>query len=412
MIQARPRPAFQIWVSAVTLVYAAAVGLLTAVLAGCGTAGSSDQKLATDLRQDLDNYLTARASSEHISTLSMTVSFRGGASDINISTGTTQYGGGTAVTPSNVFQTGSNTKAFTAVAILQLEAAGLLSINDTLGKWLPQYPQYANVTIKQILNMTSGIPGYDGTTALETDMGNNPMKVYTPEDLIAYVYPTIKTPGAAWEYSNTGYILAQMIVDKMSASGSYEAALDGIISSNNLPDTFYQPDFYPQSITQRLVSGYFVNTDDANTGVSKLLGQDTSGFSLGWAQGAGGMVSTPEALTRWVRALFEGNVLPPKQLQELESLVSMETAKPISSTSPSDPKGFGLGVAQVTDPKLGLFWAYQGSTIGYRATYEYFPDSGLIICIFTNSQTSSAQNQVTAQLFPKVFATLKAAGRI
>jgi D-alanyl-D-alanine carboxypeptidase len=99
-------------------------------------------------------------------------------------------------------------------------------------------------------------------------------------------------------------------------------------------------------------------------------------------------------------------------LQELESLVAIPSGQPISQTSASNPQGFGLGVLQGTDPKLGLFWTYQGSTLGFRATYMYFPSSGAIICIFTNSDTSSAQNQIIPNLFPAVYATLKAAGRI
>jgi D-alanyl-D-alanine carboxypeptidase len=76
------------------------------------------------------------------------------------------------------------------------------------------------------------------------------------------------------------------------------------------------------------------------------------------------MISTPEDLTKWVRALFEGSVLPPKQLQELTSLVAVPSGQPISPASASQPQGFGLGVFQITDPTLGTFWAYEGSAIG------------------------------------------------
>ncbi len=61
---------------------------------------------------------------------------------------------------------------------------------------------------------------------------------------------------------------------------------------------------------------------------------------------------------------------------------------------------------------MGLFWGYQGSTIGYRATYAYLPSSGLIICVFTNSQTAEKLNTVNTVLFPNLYATLKAAGKV
>ncbi len=386
---------------------AAAFACLVFCLIGCGNSIDRNLQLKSELQQDLSTYLTARSSAEHISTLSMTVNLGHNSPDINFSVGTTQYNGGSPVTSGSLFQIGSNTKVFTAVAILQLEAAGTLSINDTLGKWLPQYPAWSAVTIRQLLDMTSGIPSYDNSSAFEAAYSSNPMIETPPEQLVAYVYPSSANPGAAWGYSNTGYILAQMIVDKASPSGSFSTVIDQIINSQQLRNTFYQPYFYPPPISRLLVSGYYVNDDP---GLSKLYGMDTSGFSLGWGQGAGGIVGNTADLSRFMRAVFEGNVLPPVQLQELESIVSTATGQPIAQTTPSDPSGFGLGIFQILLPNFPRAWAYQGSTIGYRATYMYFPSSGLIITIFTNSQTTKVENQITGKLFPAVYATLKNAG--
>lgn len=410
-MRTRYRELIQVWIRWLTSYRAAAPVLLVACLVGYSSSAINNAQLQSELHKDLTDYLASRSSVEHISTISLAVSFRDTSQNINDSAGTTQYGGSVRVTPANVFHIGSNTKAFTAVAILQLEAAGALSINDTVGKWLPQYPDWSKVTIRQLLNMTSGIPNYSVSPAFDAALSANPMFKSTPAQLVAYAYPTLETtPGAAWAYCNTGYILAQMIVDKASASKDYETELHRIINAQGLTDTFYQPYFYPPSVTQRLVSGYYVNTDD--TGLTNLLGQDISGFSLGWAQGAGGMIGTPEDLTKWVRALFEGNVLPQKQLQELESLVAIPSGQPISHTSLSQPRAFGLGVFQFTDPTYGTIWGYEGSTIGYRATYIYFPNSGMIICAFTNSQTSAANNVFIKDLFPALYRTLKAAGRV
>lgn len=384
-----------------------ALAFVTLSLMGCNDTVKVNAPLQGALQQDLSNYLTARSSAEHISTLALTVNLGQNSQDINAEVGTTQYGGSTPVTASSLFQIGSNTKVFTSVAILQLEAAGILSLNDTVGKWLPQYPAWSQVTIRQLLNMTSSIPSYDNSSAFEAAYSTNPMIQTTPAQLVAYVYPSTVKPGAAWAYSNTDYILAQMIVEKASPLKSYTSVIDQIISAQHLQNTFYQDYFYPQPIAQRVVSGYYVNND---SGLSKLYGRDTSGFSLGWAQGAGGIVANTSDLTDFLRALFGGKILPPAQMAELESIVSTATGQPISQTSPSDPNGFGLGVFQVTLPNFPRAWVYQGSTIGYRATYMYFINTGQIITIFTNSQTTKEQNQVTSKLFPAVYATLQNAG--
>ena len=376
---------------------------------GCNSLAGNTPQLQAALQQDLTNYLTTRSAAEHISALSMTVSLGNNSPDINIAVGTTQYQGTQAATPTSLYQIGSNTKVFTAIAILQLEAAGVLSIDDTLGKWLPQYPAWAAVTIRQLLDMTSGIPSYDNSPAFEAAYSSNPMIETTPEDLVAYVYPSTVIPGKAWSYSNTGYILAEMIVQKASSSGSFSTAMDKIIQSQGLSNTYYQPYFYPAQVTEQLVSGYYVNDDP---GLSKLYGKDTSGFSLGWAQGAGGIVGDTADLTDFMRALFAGHILPPSQMKELESIVSTATGQPIPQTTTSDPSGFGLGIFQILLPNFPRAWAYQGSTIGYRATYMYYQNSGVIITIFTNSQTTNAENQITSKLFPAVYATLQQAGLV
>jgi D-alanyl-D-alanine carboxypeptidase len=393
--------------------HAAKLMLLTVGFAGCSSLLAAtphgNKNLDQALRSDLDDYLAARSSIEHISTLSMTVSFRGDPHDINMAVGKTQYGGTIDTDPANVFQIGSNTKAYTSVIILKLEAEQALCLDDTLGQWLPQYPAWRNVKIRELLNMTSGIPTYDATPAWEAETVNYPYAKATPEQLVAYVYPDVHKPGT-WEYSNTGYILAQMIIDKASRWHSYQAELDQLLAVNNLHNTFYEPNFYPAAVNRRLVSGYYSNTDDP--GLKELLGMDTKDFSLGWTQAAGGMIATPHDFTRWVRDLFEGDVLPATQQQELLSLVAIPGGQPIRQTSADHKEGFGLGLFQITADPFGLFWGYQGSTLGYRATYSYYPDSGVIITVFTNSQTSRENNKISSELFEKLYYTLKTYGKI
>src|SRR5579871_4141399 len=154
------------------------------------SASETDAALRASLQQDLDRYLAARSKIEHISAISLSISLHGTAQNISLAAGRSEYGGGAPITPANLWQIGSNTKAFTAATILQLEAEGKLTIDQTVGRWLPQYPAWKHVTIRRLLSMTSGIPTYDDTAQMLGDYAKNPKRNFTIPELIAYVYPT------------------------------------------------------------------------------------------------------------------------------------------------------------------------------------------------------------------------------
>src|SRR3954465_3754394 len=368
------------------------------------TAGAGDDAVASQLRADLEAYLQARGAAEHISAASLSVNLPGQRSTIDVTAGTTTFGGSVPVRPDSVWQIGSNTKAFTSVLLLQLEAEHRLSIDDTLGTWLPQYPQWRDVPIRRLLNMTSGIATYDDEPAWYADYAADPHTDFSKKRLVGYVLDAPATSG--YSYSNTNYVLAEMIIERVTGDSYQNQLYRRIIDPLGLCDLYYRPDVYPASVTSREPAGYFfVN----GFPMPQLLGRDVSRDTLSWARGAGAIISTTRDMTRWERALYGGRLLPPQQQAELESLVSSTNGQPIDSTSGTDPKGFGLGIAQLTDPELGTFWFYEGETLGFRAVHAYLPDSGLIIAIGLNSAT--ADDQIST-LMKSVYDTLQANGLI
>jgi D-alanyl-D-alanine carboxypeptidase len=358
------------------------------------------------LQRDLNDYINTRGAPEHLSALSLSISLNTSAPIVNVTAGTTKYRGGVPITPSTLFQIGSNTKAFTAVAVLQLEAQGRLSIDAPIGRYLPQYPAYSKLTLRQLLSMTSGLESYDNTPEWERIMAQRPMANVSADTWIRLVYPKIKyPPGSRYYYSNTGYLLAQEIVAARSPSKSFDAEIARVIKNAGLRNTFYSPTFYPAAVARRVVAGYYENDEP---GLQKRRGADVSGWSLSWAQGAGSMVSTPQDLTKWARVLYQSRtLLPPAQRRELFALVSTKTGKPLTQPTANDPSGFGLGVAQRYDPKLGTFWFYQGETLGFRAAHLYFPKSDLVVSVFANSRPVEAQSHLP-QLFKTIDATIAA----
>ena len=339
------------------------------------------------LRSDLSRYLATRRQAEYISAVALTVTFRGNQPAIAMAAGTTRYGGGGPVSPDALWQIGSNTKAFTAVMLLQLEAEGKLSINDTLGKWLPQYPAWRTITIKQLLDMTSGIPDYTGEPAFQSALAAAPGTGFSAARLAGYAGGAVT--GHGWNYSNTNYILAQMIIEKVTHDTYADQLTRRIIIPLRLHSLCYAPYTCPAADAARMPAGYFFQVPAANQAplppTAPLLGTQVPPLALTWAQGAGGIVSSLQDMTTWVRALYQGQELPPAQQRQLESLVSETTGQPIPRTTPADLVGYGLGVQEAGTPSTGLAWTYEGETLGYRVLYFYLPRSGIIIAVAANS---------------------------
>ena len=391
---------------------------VTAVLAVTSLLGVSapatDQTLRASLQRDLNQYLNARSKIEHVTAISLSVSLHGQPANVNVTAGQTGIRNGQPVTPDDLWQIGSNTKAFTAAVILQLEAEGTLTVDQTVGRWLPQYPAWKSVTIRRLLNMTSGIPSYDHVPSMLRDYANEPRRDFTTPQLVAYVYPGTAhapPPTTGYSYSNTNYLLAELIIERASRD-TYAHQLDRRFfqSDIGLTSSYYSGQQYAPAILERMVPGYFFSRiDDAP--LAPLFGTDVRDYSVSWMQAAGGIVSTPEDLTRWARALYTGPMLAPKQRAELLNIVSLKTGKPIAKTSLQDSGGFGLGVGQTTVAQMGTVWSYEGSTFGYRVLHFYFPRQDAVIAFGLNSDPDHKEDH-DGKLALSLYETLHTAGKL
>ena len=338
--------------------------------------------LRVSLKAGLQRYLNARRVPEHVSALSLAVSFRGRRPNIDLAVGSTRHRGGRPISLNNLWQIGSNTKAFTAVMVLQLEAERKLSIYDRLGRWLPQYRAWRGITIKQLLNMTSGIQDALAQPAFLRAYAAAPNQVFSGKRLVSYAIGLPRKTG--WVYSNTNYVLAQMIIERVTHDSYADQLRRRIVIPLGLHNLFPGAGRYSPVVISRLPAGYYYISPEAMPELSSQFATDQSRYPV-TAPASGGIVSSPGDVAKWDRALFTGHELPRKQQRELESLVSEKTGKPIKKTTRADPAGFGLGVSQTTDPALGRVWAYLGSTLGFRFLLIYVPRSGSAIAIGANS---------------------------
>jgi len=353
----------------------------------------------------LDTWLAERAPIEGVTAIAAYVSLGSPGPNIEAFAGKTGHGADDPLVDQNtLFAMGSTSKSFAAAVILKLEAQGLLSINDTVGKWLPQYPAWGDVSIRRLLDMTSGIPNYSETEFISHAWVEEPKRDLTAEELVNAAYPSADNHLPAttgYHYSNTNYILAGMIAAKAAGKPYADLVREMILEPQGLHSTFYTPGTYPPEVIARLAHGYFENTacadyqppDCKESWNAPLVGQDVREDSTSWAQAAGGAISNARDVTTWMRAVFEGRVVPPKQQAEWLSMVSTRTGEPIAEVSEVDPMGFALGVAQGLMPE-GKVWFYQGETLGYRTLYVWFEDDDVLVTVQTNSQPNDDVNKL------------------
>ena len=346
---------------------------------------NSELALRAPLRAELDAYLKNRRTPEHISGVSLRAALPGGRY-IDVSAGSTRFDGGRPVSAKTLWQIGSNTKAFLSVILLQLEAEGKLSIADTLDKWLPQYPAWGRITIRQLLNMTSGIPEYLDVPAFRVAYAAAPDIIFSATDLVSFAVGLPLLQG--WNYSNTNYLLAQMIIENASGGTLGEQLQKRITAPLGLQDTFYCPEGCRRAVIDRLTSSYFF--DSAFPEFASLYGKDQHRLNLSYAQGAGAIISSLPDLTTWFHALYEGRMLPPDQQRQLESLVARDSGQPIAAPSPEHRLAFALGLGKaLTD--VGIVWFYEGETFSQRVMHIFAPESGITVAIGTNSLPSDDQ---------------------
>jgi D-alanyl-D-alanine carboxypeptidase len=270
------------------------------------------------------------------------------------SAGVADKGSGRPLRPTDRFRTGSITKPFVATVALQLVGEGKLSLTDTVEKWLPGVLPYGDhVTLRQLLNHTSGVPDNQDPVDAEWLKGNMTHS-WTARELIAYAAgkkPDF-APGAKWAYSNTNYMLVGQIIERATGHRLGRELRQRVLRPLHLRDTSFPID--ASTITGAHANGSaFVGNE--------LREVSTLNPSGTWA--AGNLVSTASDVAHFWRALLGGRLLAPEQL------AAMKTTVPTVDTRTR----YGLGVMRITLP-CGTVWGHGGDIAGYSNRFRSSED--------------------------------------
>ncbi|MEU6285325.1 serine hydrolase domain-containing protein [Streptomyces sp. NPDC047028] len=259
------------------------------------------------------------------------------------------------------YRVGSITKTFVSTVLLQLEAEGRLSLDDTVEKWLPGVVDGhghdgRRITVRQILNHTSGIynytsdPGFQAAYFAKDGFFRHRYDTLTPARLVAIAmrHAPVFAPGAKWEYSNTNYVVAGMIIEKVTGH-SYATEITRRI-------------IRPLHLRATSVPGTRVTVPHPSSRAYSKLGQPVSGPSYdvtalnpSLASSAGEMISDSADLDRFYSALLRGRLLPAKQLKEMKTTVKIDGAPNVR---------YGLGLMDRTLPCGVHVWGHDGGIHG------------------------------------------------
>ncbi|HDR7446857.1 MULTISPECIES: serine hydrolase domain-containing protein [Bacillus] len=251
------------------------------------------------------------------------------------------------------FRIGSVTKTFTATTVLQLVGENRVQLDDSIEKWLPGLIQGNGydgnqITIRQLLNHTSGIAEY--LKSKDADIMNS-KKTYTAEEIvkIGLSLPPDFSPGKGWSYSNTGYVILGMLIEKITGNSYAEEIEKRIIEPLDLSNTFL-PGNSPVIPGKNHARGY-VKTE----GTSEL--KDITYYNPSLANSAGDMISNADDLNKFFSSLLSGKLLKERELKELLTTV------PVEGKAVGD--GYGLGIYETKLPNGVSVWGHGGGIPGF-----------------------------------------------
>ncbi len=265
------------------------------------------------------------------------------------------------VTDSTVFEIGSISKQFVSATVMLLVQETKLGLDDPIHQYLSDLPgEWLGVTVRQLLTHTSGIPDYEEIRTYD---------VYrfrlTPEEVIqiAHSRPMDFAPGTGWYYSNTGYFLLSMIVERIEGRPLGQVLESRIFGPLEMTQTRMAD---PEAIIRHRASGYWVNK------VGELINRNPTETSS--TLGAGGILSSAYDLAKWDEALYGD------QLLSAESKTTMWTPA-ILPNGESTGYAFGWRVAPY---KGQTSQSHGGQVAGFVANFSRFPDQEAAIIVFLN----------------------------
>jgi D-alanyl-D-alanine carboxypeptidase len=322
--------------------------------------------------------------------------------------GVKELGGSEAPTADDQFRIGSNTKSMTSTVVLQLIQEGKVDFDDPISTYRAGVPNGDEITIEQLMMMRTGLFSYTATPEWIRAVDATPQKVWTPDELLALgdANPPKFAPGAGWDYSNNNTVLLGLVIEEVTGMSLAQNFEERIFEPLGLTSTLLPPAdvaTIPGPHAHGYRFGTFEESLMGNRGVlspedqaaavdGTLVPNDVTDTNPSFAWAAGGVISTPNELARYVKALVDGGLLDDEMQHRriVDKLVVADAA-----VNPDYRYGYNIDTS-------GPFIGHGGDIPGFNSVMYHDPERDLTVIAYATINVTPTGKQSSDQLMHAV----------
>jgi D-alanyl-D-alanine carboxypeptidase len=280
----------------------------------------------------------------------------------------------TPLTTDTLFSVGSVSKTFVAALVGRLAMAGTIGLDDPLARYVPTFPNAASITIRELLNHTSGIEDLFDVPSISRAILAQPATSWTADEVLSKVGKlTYFPPGTGYHYSNTDFVLLGLVVEKATGQTVADLVRSMFLKPLGLDHTYLQTEEQAQGPEAH---GYMTPASrPRDNSAGTMLPFTAEATAVGFA---GAYVSTASDLATWANALYGGDIL------DQATLASMVDISPTLAfkVKPRFPYGFGFEETTIAGQ---VAWGHRGHLDGFWSAMEYLPADQVTVVVLINA---------------------------
>lgn len=358
-----------------------------------------DTKLETKLQDKLDQFVNEKG----FPGATLAIVMQDG-SRIGLASGVEDTTTKKKMTPQSLMFCGSTGKTFASAVALHLVSKDKIKLDDLAKKyfsneedeWFTKLPNAESMTIRSLMNHTSGLPRYVFSEEFIEDLNEEPLKSRSPKDGLAYLIglePTHEV-GKGWGYSDSNYLVLGLIIERVTGKEFYDVANTLLLKPQKLSHTI--PSTQPK--LPGLIQGHIGSANPFQL-PKMTVKNETYCVNPDFEWCGGGYVTNSVDLAAWMHALHSGKVLDKEIYEELIQPVDFRTGRPAKA-------GYGLGSFVWQTRDNGLYYGHAGLMPGYLTQIEYSAKHGFAVALQTNTDEGMGRGlhqfvQEVAQLLIK-----------